>query len=109
MLSSRSTRRPLMLALALSTASLVPLAAPAFVSPALAQEEAAKAAVITVSAEGTASVVPDMAVIDLTVLREADTAREALDANTKAMNEVLEEREGFGGVENVYFRSFIVQ
>lgn len=28
---------------------------------------------------------------------------------TKAMNEVLEEREGFGGVENVYFRSFIVQ
>lgn len=89
MLSSRSTRRPLMLALALSTASLVPLAAPAFVSPALAQEETAKAAVITVSAEGTASVVPDMAVIDLTVLREADTAREALDANTKAMNEVL--------------------
>ena len=28
---------------------------------------------------------------------------------TKAMNEVLEEREGFGGIENVYFRSFIVQ
>jgi flagellar FliL protein len=28
---------------------------------------------------------------------------------TRAMNEVLEQREGFGGVENVYFRSFIVQ
>ncbi|MEX0342780.1 MAG: flagellar basal body-associated protein FliL [Erythrobacter sp.] len=27
----------------------------------------------------------------------------------KALNEVLEEREGFGGVNNVYFRSFIVQ
>ena len=28
---------------------------------------------------------------------------------TKALNEVLEEREGFGGVDSVYFRSFIVQ
>lgn len=28
---------------------------------------------------------------------------------TRAINEVLEEREGFGGVENVYFRTFIVQ
>lgn len=28
---------------------------------------------------------------------------------TKAMNDELEEREGFGGVEKVYFRSFIVQ
>lgn len=28
---------------------------------------------------------------------------------TAAINEVLEEREGFGGVSNVYFRTFIVQ
>lgn len=28
---------------------------------------------------------------------------------TQAINEVLEEREGFGGVDNVYFRSLIVQ
>ncbi|GMM93561.1 flagellar basal body-associated FliL family protein [Qipengyuania sp. MTN3-11] len=28
---------------------------------------------------------------------------------TKAINEALEEREGFGGVDSVYFRSFIVQ
>lgn len=28
---------------------------------------------------------------------------------TRAINEVLEEREGFGGVDNVYFRNFIVQ
>lgn len=27
----------------------------------------------------------------------------------KAINDVLKEREGFGGVDNVYFRSFIVQ
>lgn len=28
---------------------------------------------------------------------------------TKAINDVLKEHEGFGGVDNVYFRSFIVQ
>ena len=44
---------------------------------------------ITVSATGTADIAPDMAVIGLTLLREADTAREALDANTEAMAEVL--------------------
>jgi len=44
---------------------------------------------ITVSATGSAEVAPDMAVINLTVVREAETAREALDANTAAMSEVL--------------------
>lgn len=44
---------------------------------------------ISVSATGTAEIAPDMAVIDLSVLREAETAREALDANTAAMAEVL--------------------
>ena len=28
---------------------------------------------------------------------------------TDAVNEVLTEREGFGGVDNVYFKNFIVQ
>ncbi|MEQ8482253.1 MAG: SIMPL domain-containing protein [Hoeflea sp.] len=50
---------------------------------------AAKPGVITVSAEGVTAIAPDMAVISLTVLREAETAREALDANNQAMNEVL--------------------
>lgn len=45
---------------------------------------------ISVSATGTADLAPDMAVIHLTVLREAERAREALDANTAAMNDVLE-------------------
>ena len=45
---------------------------------------------ISVSATGTADVAPDMAVIGLTVLRQAETAREALDANTAAMAEVLD-------------------
>ncbi|SOE12793.1 hypothetical protein SAMN05877838_0900 [Hoeflea halophila] len=45
--------------------------------------------VITVSGEGVATAAPDMAVISLTVLREAETAREALDANNAAMADVL--------------------
>ncbi len=87
--SFRIARTPLLLALALSTASLTPLAAPGLVAPAMAAEDSAKTATISVSAEGTATAVPDMAVINLVVLREAETAREALDANTAAMTEVL--------------------
>ena len=45
--------------------------------------------VISVSGEGVAAIAPDMAVISLTVLREAETAREALDANNAAMADVL--------------------
>jgi hypothetical protein len=44
---------------------------------------------IMVSGEGTATVAPDMAIVTLTVTREADTARAALDDNTAAMSEVL--------------------
>lgn len=44
---------------------------------------------IVVSGEGTAEVAPDMAVTTLTVVREAETAREALDANSRAMAEIL--------------------
>lgn len=44
---------------------------------------------ILVSGEGSAQLAPDMAVVQLTVTREAKTAREALDANSKAMSEVL--------------------
>jgi uncharacterized protein YggE len=45
--------------------------------------------VISVSGEGVATTAPDMAVISLTVLREAETARQALDANNEAMAKVL--------------------
>lgn len=44
---------------------------------------------IIVSGEGEVSAAPDMAVISLTVLRESDTARAALDANNKSMTEIL--------------------
>ena len=44
---------------------------------------------ILVAGEGRADVAPDMAVLSLTVTREAETARAALDANSAAMGEVL--------------------
>jgi uncharacterized protein YggE len=59
-------------------------------SPAFADEaKRPEPGVISVSGEGVATVAPDMAVISLTVLREAETARAALDANNEAMTKVL--------------------
>lgn len=51
---------------------------------------------------------------ELAATNEADLAsingKEELQKRlTKAINQTLEQREGFGGVDNVYFRSFIVQ
>ncbi len=42
-------------------------------------------------------------------LASVDGKQELQKRLTKAVNETLEELEGFGGVDNVYFRSFIVQ
>ena len=44
---------------------------------------------ILVTAEGSVDIAPDMAVLSLSVTREAKTARVALDANSAAMTEVL--------------------
>ena len=44
---------------------------------------------IVVSGQGSADIAPDMAVLQLSVTREAETARAALDANSAAMAEVL--------------------
>ena len=44
---------------------------------------------ILVTGQGSVDVAPDMAVLALTVTREAKTARAALDANSAAMSEVL--------------------
>lgn len=44
---------------------------------------------IVVVGEGEATVAPDMAMLSLTVMREAKTAREALDANNDAMAAVI--------------------
>lgn len=44
---------------------------------------------ILVTGQGSVDVAPDMAILKLTVMREAESARAALDANSAAMNEVL--------------------
>ncbi len=59
--------------------------------PAMAQEAdmAKPVAKIAVTGEGEAQAAPDMAILTLNVLREADTAREAMTANNEAMGKVL--------------------
>lgn len=44
---------------------------------------------ILVNGQGSVDIAPDMAILSLTVTREADTARGALDANSSAMHEVI--------------------
>lgn len=50
---------------------------------------------IIVTGEGEATVAPDMALLSLSVMREAKTAREALDENNAAMAQVIEAMKGF--------------
>ncbi|EKF17984.1 SIMPL domain-containing protein [Nitratireductor pacificus] len=76
------------------TKSMLPavLAAPALAAalvaaaPAMADQQAPR---IVVTGEGEAVVSPDMAILSLAVLREAETARAALDANNEAMTAVI--------------------
>ncbi|MDR6757801.1 uncharacterized protein YggE [Mycoplana sp. BE70] len=58
-------------------------------APALAQEARPREPVITVTGEGHSDVAPDMAIVELGVVKDGKTAREALDANNKAMAEVM--------------------
>ena len=51
--------------------------------------EAQKPGLVSVTGEGSAQLAPDMAVVTLSVLRQERTARSALDANNRAMTEVL--------------------
>ncbi len=51
---------------------------------------AAEPGEISVTGEAQSRLVPDNAVLELTVMREGDTARAALDANSAAMGAVLE-------------------
>ena len=70
-----------LLALALAASIVLPVAAYA--------DDAAPQRRIVVIGEGEAAVAPDMALLSLSVMREAKSAREALDANNKAMAEVI--------------------
>ncbi len=78
------------------TLALAALAANA-AFPAYAAEEPTPR--ITVSGEGEAAAAPDMALVSVTVLREGDTARAALDANNAAMSDVLAAMKAFGIAE----------
>lgn len=44
---------------------------------------------ISVTGEGTAAIAPDMAILSLTVMRDAGTAREALSENSNAMAKII--------------------
>lgn len=57
--------------------------------PALASEDDRQPATINVNGEGSVDVAPDMAILDLGVVREAETAREALSENNTAMASVI--------------------
>ncbi|ANL66613.1 hypothetical protein AMC82_CH02988 [Rhizobium phaseoli] len=79
---------PILSKTVLMTALLaLPLAAAA---PAMAQEAKPREAVISVTGDGESSVTPDMAIVTLSVVKQAKTAREALDENNKAMKDVLD-------------------
>ena len=74
----------------LALAAILSLAAASsWTSGAAAQEPRPREALIQVSGEGEASVVPDMAVVSLSVVRNGETADAALSANSAAMKEVL--------------------
>ena len=70
--------------------------AAAIALPAAASAETPIQPRIVVTGEGEATVAPDMALLSLSVMREAKTAREALDANNAAMAEVIQAIKLFG-------------
>jgi uncharacterized protein YggE len=59
-------------------------------APAMAAAAEQPAPRITVVGEGEMAASPDMAILSLSVLREADTARAALDQDNKAMADVID-------------------
>jgi uncharacterized protein YggE len=63
--------------------------------PALAESVDTRS-IIAVTASGKTSVAPDIAFLNLSVLRDAPTARDALTANNAAMAEVLAAMKAFG-------------
>jgi uncharacterized protein YggE len=76
---------------ALAGAAFFAAAATLCALPAAAQEPVAggRPPRISVTGEGEVAVAPDMAILNLTVLREAATARAALTANNESMKQVL--------------------
>lgn len=80
--------------------ALAALLSATLLTPALAAEpQSPREAVISVSGEGRATMVPDMAVLSLSVVKDAATAGEALAANNEAMAAVLASLKE-GGIED---------
>jgi uncharacterized protein YggE len=78
----------------------LPLAlAAAMAFPMLAQAADMPPPRIIVTGEGESAVAPDMALLSLSVMREAKTAREALDANNEAMAAVIAAMKASGVAE----------
>jgi uncharacterized protein YggE len=76
----------------LASAFIAVSMAGALSQPAFAQEKIVsekQQTFVVVTGEGEVQAAPDMAILDLSVLREAKTAREALTDNNKAMSKVL--------------------
>ncbi len=57
--------------------------------PVLAQNSQSEPRVISVTGEGETALAPDMATLSLTVMRQAESAREAMTANNEAMRDVI--------------------
>ena len=70
---------------------LLPLAISALLAmPAATYAADVRAPHITVSGEGHAALAPDMAILTMTVMRQSETARAALDADNTAMQNVID-------------------
>lgn len=74
---------------ALALLLALPLAAPAQEAPLSAPPASPLPTVLTVSGEGTVATVPDIAVIGVSISREAPTARAAMDAMSAASQAVV--------------------
>ena len=75
--------RDFIVAAVLGASLLVPAAG------AFAQEARQREAIITVNGEGHSAIAPDMAVMTLSVVKQAKSAKDALDENNKAVGAVL--------------------
>ncbi len=73
------------------------LFAPLFMQPAMAED--VRDPRIVVSGEGTVEIAPDMAILNLVVMREAPTAERALATNSEAMAAVMKAMTGAGIAE----------
>ena len=96
MISQFSFRRFVPPLAALFAVSVVVFMTP---SRAMAHDTPVKPAQIVVSASGSVDAAPDMAVLSMTVRREAKTARAALDQNNADMNKVIAALKGQGIAE----------